>query len=303
MRIALLALALLAAACHYPRYALPDGREASAITGAPLWRIEPEGERKQHYEEQLARARQRWEAEQTQEDAIWVGRHLSYLGRYKEAIDWYTARLVDFPESARLRRHRGHRYISVRRFVEAVNDLEKAWELVEGTPDTVEPDGAPNALGIPRSTLQSNILYHLALAHYLRGEFLQAERIWRLEVKLATNDDTLVAALNWQVHSLRRMERDEEALLAMSVVRPEMDVIENHAYHRILLLQLGLLTPEEVLDPDGDGVQDATAGYGVGNWYWCNHERVIAKSMWREILRDTPWNAFGHIAAEADLAR
>ena len=44
-------------------------------------------------------------------------------------------------------------------------------KLVAAKPDEVEPDGAPNARGIPRSTLQSNIWYHLGLAQYLAGDF------------------------------------------------------------------------------------------------------------------------------------
>ena len=53
----------------------------------------------------------------------------------------------------------------------AIADLRRASQLVAGKPDEVEPDGAPNKAGIPRSTLQSNIWYHLGLAQYLRGDF------------------------------------------------------------------------------------------------------------------------------------
>ncbi|MCA9299888.1 MAG: tetratricopeptide repeat protein, partial [Phycisphaerales bacterium] len=75
---------------------------------------------------------------------IWLGRRLAYLGRYDEAIRTFTAGLEDHPDSYRLLRHRGHRYLTTRRFDEAVADLERARGLIEGVPDAVEPDGAPN---------------------------------------------------------------------------------------------------------------------------------------------------------------
>ena len=88
----------------------------------------------------------------------------------------------DFYHDARFYRHRGHRYISVRRFDEAAADLARAAELSEGVPDVVGEDGAPNAAGIPRSTSHSNIWYHLGLAYYLQGEFERAAEL-RDEIK------------------------------------------------------------------------------------------------------------------------
>src|SRR4029079_14854032 len=103
--------------------------------------------------------------------AIWLGRRLAYLGRFPEAIEAFTQGIAIHPADARLYRHRGHRYITTRRFDREVADLTKASQLVAGKQDEVEPDGAPNKAGIPRSTLQSNIWYHLGLAQYLSGDF------------------------------------------------------------------------------------------------------------------------------------
>jgi len=278
--------------------------EARALDGTPLERIAPSGERLEHYRAELTAARERWRSTASEDDAVWVGRHLGYLGRYREAIDWYGARLEDFPRSAKLLRHRGHRLLSVREFERAAADLERAWGLVAGLPDEVEPDGAPNALGIPRSTLKTNVLYHLALARWLQGDFARAEAVWRECNALSPNDDAVVSALNWHVHALRRLGREREARAALAPVLPEMDVVENHAYHRILLLQKGLLEAGDVLDASGeDGVQDATAAYGVSLWHLANGERAAAEELWRRMVKETPWNAFGHIGAEAELAR
>ena len=49
---------------------------------------------------------------------IWFGRRLAYLYHYKDAIRVYTEGLATHPDSYRLLRHRGHRYISIRKFPE-----------------------------------------------------------------------------------------------------------------------------------------------------------------------------------------
>jgi hypothetical protein len=112
-----------------------------------------------------------------------------------------------------------------------------------------------------------------------------------------------VATLNWLVHALRRAGHWREARAALEPVRREMAVIENFAYHRILLLQKGLLAPGEVLREGEDGVQDATAAYGVACWSLCNGNEERAWALMERVVASTPWNAFGHVAAEADLAR
>lgn len=305
---AALFLALAAAGCGIlapkldPLDLFPE--EATALTGQSLRRIVPDdGGTSAELEGKLAAARARWEADGLEEDAIWVGRHLAYLGRYQLALEWYTDRLRDFPASARLRRHRGHRFLSTRQLDNAVEDLRAAWELLRGSEDQVEPDGAPNKYDLPRSTTHTNVLYHLGLAYYLRGEWDTAATVFDACRTRCTNDDMLVATLNWLVHSLRRSGRHQAAREHLKVVQREMNVIENHAYHRLLLLQKGLMIPDDVLGPGGDGVQDATALYGIATWSLCNGNTARAKALWRAIVDRTPWNAFGHLCAEAELAR
>ncbi|MEO1137065.1 MAG: hypothetical protein AAFW68_10745, partial [Pseudomonadota bacterium] len=98
--------------------------------------------------------------------AIWTGRRLGYLGRYEEAIATYTEGWRRHPADARFPRHIGHRLISMRRYDEAEEMFVQAVALVAAEPDAVEPDGLPNAAGVPTSTLKGNIYYHLGLAHY-----------------------------------------------------------------------------------------------------------------------------------------
>ena len=62
----------------------------------------------------------------------------------------------------------------------------------------LEPDGAPGPSGEPRSSTHGNIDYHLALAHYLRGEFARSAELWLGCVQnWAKNDDSRIAALHF----------------------------------------------------------------------------------------------------------
>lgn len=235
---------------------------------------------------------------------IWLGRRLAYLWRYKDAIAVYTQGIQKYPDEPRLYRHRGHRYITVRQFDKAVEDLSRAADLIKGKPDRIEIDGAPNPRNIPRSTLHSNVWYHLALAHYLEGHFEAARDAWRECMKVSDNDDMLVATTDWLYMTLRRLGEDEAASKILEPIDPEMEILENFSYHRRLLMYKGELEPEDLLNmEDASALDVATQGYGVGNWYLYNGEREKAISIYRKILEGDYWAAFGYVAAEADLAR
>ena len=257
-------------------------------------------------EADLAKARADFARDPSSADAaIWLGRRLAYLGRFAEAIDAFTQGIASHPADARLYRHRGHRYITTRRFDLATADLKKASQLIAGKKDEVEPDGAPNKAGIPRSTLQSNIWDHLGLAQYLSGDFTGALASYREGMKVSrVNDDMLVATSDWLYMTLRRLKRDAEARQVLEPIREQMDVIENGAYHARLLMYKGLRTPESVLNLNtADDIQVATQGYGVGNWYLVNGDRARAREIFDRVLAGKATTAFGFIAAEADVKR
>ncbi len=259
------------------------------------------------YENQLADARRAYEHTPANLDSIiWYARRLGYLGQLRESIEVYSLGLTLHPDNPWLLRHRGHRYISVRDFGAAVRDLERAAALVAGTPDVVEPDGQPNASGVPIGTLHSNIGYHLALAHYLRGDWARAAAVAQREVDGATNDDRRVSMAHWLYMALRRSARDAEAAWVLAPMRRDMAVVENQAYHRLMLLYKGDLPPDSVLTIGADGemsVTDASAAYGVANWHFYNGRRAEAVRLFQRIVAGGQWGAFGTIAAEAELAR
>ena len=261
-------------------------------------------EARRDFETKLARAREEFAQGADAERFIWLGRRTAYLGRYKEAVGIFTEGLRKYPRDARLYRHRGHRLITLRCFDAAVKDLERAASLVRGRPDEVEPDGLPNARGVPTSTLQSNVWYHLGLAYYLKRDFRRALAAYREAEKVSANPDMLVSTTHWLYMTLRRMGREREAAAALAAVGDGLDVIENGDYYRLVRLYQGKLKPTELI---GENVKSfatvgaATVGYGVGNWFLYNGQRELAEQLFRHVEAGGQWSSFGYIAAEAEL--
>ena len=190
----------------------PDSVEATSLLGKPLARppiADPAA--RARMEADAAAAFDKVKQEPSAEAIIWFGRRTAYLGKFREAIQIYTGGLRLYPTDARLLRHRGHRYLTVRELEMARADLQTAAGIIKGQPDEVEPDGQPNARGIPTSTLHSNIWYHLALARYLKADYAGAADDWRRARDAVKNADNLVAASHWLYLSLRRAGRDAEA--------------------------------------------------------------------------------------------
>ncbi len=261
---------------------------------------------RQDRETKLDQARATYEANPSDADAIiWLGRRTAYLGGYRDAIAIYSEGIEVHPDDPRMYRHRGHRYITVRQFDDAVADLEKAAELISGTADEVEPDGLPNALNIPTSTLHSNIWYHLGLAYYLKGDLENALRTYRECMKVSNNPDMLVATTHWLYMTLRRLGREEEASAVLEPIDAGMDIIENQSYQRLLLMYKGELDTDDLLAEAeaGSAIENATLGYGIGNWQAYNGRPKQAEEVLRNVLKGPQWAAFGYIAAEADLKR
>jgi tetratricopeptide (TPR) repeat protein len=264
-------------------------------------------ETRRDFETKLTEARELFDKDPESADRIiWLGRRTAYLGRYKDAIAIYTSGIRQFPADARLYRHRGHRFITVRCFDDAIADFEKASTLIKGRPDEVEPDGLPNARNIPTSTLQSNIWYHLGLAYYLKRDFKRALAAYDEAERVSTNADMLVATTHWLYMTLRRLGRDEDARKTVAAIKDDLDVIENTDYYKLIAVYKGKNTAANLLQEinrSAENLSNATVGYGLGNWFLYNHQPAEATKLFRQIAAGNQWASFGYIAAESELNR
>jgi tetratricopeptide (TPR) repeat protein len=307
----LLIATLVLAACTAPAEQAPEAPapvavQAVSLLGDSLREIPMGDSTRARYEAQLAEAKASFDRTPSDPDSIiWYGRRLGYLGHFRESIAAYTDGIAKYPDNPWMYRHRGHRYISVREFDNAIADLEKAAQLTAGKPDEVEPDGQPNAQNTPIGTLQSNIAYHLALAYYLKGDYEKAIPVYEQEMAAAKNDDRRVSTGHWLYMSLRRLGRDADARAMLSQFRKDMNIIENQSYHQLMMLYKGELPVDSVLAPSAPivGSGQAAVAYGVGNWHLYNGRQAEAEAVFRRIIGSREWASFGYIAAEAELAR
>jgi len=279
---------------------LSDSAQAISLLGDTLYPNSP-------YENVLVKydsAKLNYEASPNDADKlIWYGRWAGYKGDFRKAIEIFTVGTTMFPDDARMYRHRGHRYISIREFDRAIADLEKAATLIEGKKDEMEPDGQPNAQNIPVSSLHSNIWYHLGLAYYLKNDLSKALPVYERAVKESENDDKLVSTTHWLYMVYRMMGNDSAAKRILTPIKTEMNIIENNAYQKLCLLYKGSLSVDSVMMVNGSVTSNDAIAYGVANWYRYNGETEKAKKLYEQILQGKVWASFGYIAAEADYVR
>jgi tetratricopeptide (TPR) repeat protein len=276
--------------------------EATSLDGKPLYR-DPliTAEQRPELEENLKKAEEDYARDPKNADhIIWLGRRLGYLHRYHEAVDAFTKGIELYPDNPWFYRFRGHRYITLRDFDEAVADLTKAAALIRGKADEEEPSG----VGGSPSTLHFSVWYHLGLAHYLKGDFQRAIDAYLECMKVSTDDESKVATSDWLYMAYRRAGKDAEAAKVLEPVREGMPIEENTAYYQRLLMYKGLVKPDAVLNPEkAEPLQVATQGYGVANWYLYNGDKARAREVLEKVVAVGYWPAFGHIAAEVELKR
>jgi len=220
---------------------------------------------------------------------------------YRDEIALYTRVLELAPEDWRPYRFRGHRYVSVREFDNAIRDLERARAL------------AP---------LNWDVAYHLGLAYYVSGRFAEAADEYLRCVGLAddaaakaadseafrscsrngSDPESRVAMTEWAARALVRAGRTEEAEALAAAVAADLEVEENLSYYHDLLYAKGLKTADELVNlaPDAP-YRLETVGYGVATRLLAAGDTTRAVEILRRIAADPWWPGFGRIAAEADL--
>ena len=262
------------------------------------------------FEQKLAFAKAAYQKDTTDADAlIWYGRRTAYLGDYVKAIEIFSKGIISHPGDARLYRHRGHRYLTVRCFDKAIADFKKAVKLIKGKPDESEPDGLPNAKNIPTSTLQSNTWYHLGLAYFIKGENKKALKSYKECLKVADNADMFVATANWMNITLRNMVKEKEAVALHNSIDKNAELIESRDYMNLLEMYRNKLSAKEIesyamkLSPKDQSLASATINFGIG--YYCLLFRFKEKAIefFKKAIATNQWSSFGFIAAETALKK
>ena len=247
-------------------------------------------------------AKKEYEANPNDVEAlIWYGRRTAYLGHYQEAIAIYTEGITNFPQDARLYRHRGHRYISIREYDKAIADFEKAATLIQGTADQIEPDGLPNAQNVPLSSLHSNVWYHLGLAYYLTHQYEKAYQAYLKCRDSGSNYDNIVSSTHWLFMIQQRLENPKKADSLLAPIQREGIVIENQAYADLCGLYKGWISADSLAAKGAGSPSQDAMRYGLANWHLYHGDTIQARQLMEGLMEEKAFTSFGYLAAESDL--
>ena len=262
------------------------------------------------FEQKLSAAKADYQKDTTNADAIiWYGRRTAYIGEYMKAIEIFTIGINSHPGDARLYRHRGHRYITVRCFDKAIADFKKAAQLIKGKADEMEPDGLPNAKNIPTSTLQSNIWYHLGLCYFIKGEYKNAVKVYKKGLIVSKHPDMYVATANWMNLALRELKKYKELGELYNSIDLNAELIESRDYMNILEMYRHKSTEKEIesyatmIADKNKTVASATVNFGIGYYCLLFGYRQKAIEYFNKAIATNQWSSFGYIAAETELRR
>lgn len=212
---------------------------------------------------------------------VQLGLAQSGARQFREAIATFSRGLEIAPEEAVLYRWRGHRYLSLRQWDRAMDDLLRGSRL---------------------DPANYGIWYHLGIVRFARGDFDGAADAFTRAQPLAPDAGELAGSTDWLWMSLARAGRAAEAS-AMLARRPDSLPVAN-AYAQRLRLYRGEIGPEQVITPADTGdVQVATLSYGIGNWYLVRGDTVRAREWFERSVGSGGWPAFGFILAEVDRER
>ncbi|HET9426135.1 MAG TPA: tetratricopeptide repeat protein [Gemmatimonadaceae bacterium] len=201
--------------------------------------------------------------------------------QFREAIATFTKGLEIAPNHPMLLRWRGHRYLSVREFDKAHDDLSR---------------------GLAIDSTNYGILYHLGIVKFVRGDFNGAADLFAKAQPRAPDAGELAGSTDWLWSALARAGRSNEAR-AMLARRPDSLKVSN-AYTRRLQLYRGEIGPEAVFTPaDTADVQVATLAFGIGNWYLTRGDTASARAWFDRSVKSGGWPGFGFILSEVELRR
>lgn len=238
----------------------------------------------------------------SEDDFIAIGRSMVGISRFKKAVEIYSEGLGKYPNSYKLLRHRGHRYINLRQLENAMPDLLKAEELIRPEPEVYEYDAA----GKQGATYQHQIWYHIGLYHFLKRDYAPSAAAFEKSLATAHAGGDRAGSSDWLYNAYMRMGLTDKAAAIARPFTADFD-IENkdYPYYRRLLLFNGVIKPEELVDASKPIAEmtllEMTKLYGLANWRAYQGDAETANALYKKILESTEWAGFAYASAELDV--
>ncbi|GGG93271.1 MAG TPA: hypothetical protein DF715_10775 [Oceanicaulis sp.] len=254
-------------------------------------------------------------ADMNPDTATWYGRMLSYQGYFREAIEVYDAAIERFPDNAKLRRHRAHRYFTLRDFDASIEEGLRAAALYENMPlerELLGPDYFPSTPDV----VQFYLYYHLGQAYFASNQYREAARWFNRshEVALGVDDAvSITAAVYWEYISLARAGDFFEAreLLDSYTFSLEdlAENIESNFYFDGIQLFKGERDFDTFFSDEDTGMAFSNASaaasstaFTLANYLLLQGHREEAREWYRRAINVDGWSFFARIQAEADWA-
>lgn len=292
------AAAFLLTAVPVSAQAAPAGQCDASLVGTRLTLPEYSAATQKRLDEDIEIARAALRIAPDREDShIWLGRRLDYAGRVCDAVDAFTDGLKAFPDSYKLYRFRARDLTRARQFDAALADYRKALELMGDTPDTFEPDGLPNKVGLTISTYRGNIIYYHAQTSFATGDYRTMVAGMAKSLAIAPDfarDDMRVPTAYWTYIAYRKMGEHQKARAAIDAIEPGLQLIENDIYYQAVQIMQGRLKPADVA-----GTTDSTIKFAIAMERRFAGDEAGAKVLLTEIVQENPQ---GHWPSEAELA-
>lgn len=238
----------------------------------------------------------------SEEDYISISRFLVSTGRFKAAVENFSEGIEKFPNSFKLLRHRGHRYLNLRQPDKGLVDLVKAEKLIRAEPETWEYDAA----GKPTATYQHQIWYHIGLAHFLKREYNESATAYEKSLQYTKEGNNIAGASDWLYNAYQRSGQQAKI---PNLIKPfTLDfAIEDptYSYYRRLLLFNGVIKPQELVDEnlglDQLSLGNVTELYGLADWYRYQGDTAKANVLCKKIVQSNDWAGFAVACAELDV--
>ncbi|MGY6662882.1 MAG: hypothetical protein ACXIVO_11235 [Glycocaulis sp.] len=254
-------------------------------------------------------------ADMNPDTATWYGRMLSYQGYFREAIEVYDAAIERFPENAKLRRHRAHRYFTLRDFDASIAEGLRAAELYENMPlerELLGPDYFPSTPDV----VQFYLYYHLGQAYFAANQYREAARWFNRSHEVAVGVDdavSITAAVYWEYISLARAGdffAARELLDSYTFTLEDLsENIESNFYFDGIQLFKGERDFDTFFSDEDTGMAFSNASaaasstaFTLANYLLLQGHRDEAKAWYRRSINVDGWSFFARIQAEADWA-
>lgn len=300
VRAALAGALLAASMLMAPLTQADEARPVEAISfgGQPILRSELPAERLSPALEEISAL----EAlpSRTELDYVRLGELNASIGRFQDAITAFGRGLETYPDSYKLRRHRGHRLVNVRALDRAIVDLSEALALM---PEAPEPE--IRLAGDAYGSYQHWIWYHVGLYHYLSADYDSAVDAYRNALETAPSEGLRIGSADWLWNAAMRAGDEAAAREALSGLPGVLPDGANQAYASRVRLYRGEVAPGDILDldkPEWTG-GDMTIAYGVANWHAFNGDEATARRIYQRIVETPFWSGWAYVAAERELTR